>query len=506
MNFQKITNFYWWDFFSNKERLEILKNNSNYILTFEELNELLSKKSSIWNRNLSYRQNIRPTASKKSETVYNSYNNFKSKLEFKISNLTSLDYKSDLLYLWWNWNRIYEILLNDVIHEYDSEEDFSKLDKDKKQEIKIKKEKELENLKKEDDYILKQYIHTNYEKDKIKDYEHLLDIVNSEFVLLDLETTGFYNLHQIIEFGWRCYNREFRKTLERIEEVKKIKTKENFLSVVKFFNTDYLYYSDGYELLKSISNHIISKINNDYQISDIVKTEDFNDIVNKIDFWQSNINKETFISMILKMNVFYFKYSLQVHFYIKQYKDYVNKFNEWIHHISNDIIQTQWKTLEESCNAIYKFLNNQVVLAQNSDFDLLKISELFNDAKKKWPKIKNIYDTINIFTEWHKKLWIANLVTYNSLDYITKLYTGVDMKDATLSWTKDRHTAIYDVNLTKKMVDYVVNTNKEYDDAKDTETKEKIINRLLKNINKEKKEKKKTFIEKAEMSWQTTLF
>jgi len=93
--------YYGYKYFDVNNRLEILKNNSNFKLDDETLEELVKQKCSFWSkRNLSFRQYIK---------AY--YEDFKDKLQEEIKKMTSLNDKGDVILLWWNYNRVLEITI-----------------------------------------------------------------------------------------------------------------------------------------------------------------------------------------------------------------------------------------------------------------------------------------------------------------------------------------------------------------------------------------------------------
>ena len=93
--------YYWYRYFDVNKRLEILKNNNNFKLSDEDLEELVKQKCSFWSkRNLSFRQYIK---------AY--YEDFREKLQEEIKKMTALNDKWDIILLWGNYNRVLEITI-----------------------------------------------------------------------------------------------------------------------------------------------------------------------------------------------------------------------------------------------------------------------------------------------------------------------------------------------------------------------------------------------------------
>jgi len=447
--------YYWNIYFDVNKRLNILKNNTNFILSDDEIEELVKKKCTFWNkRNLSFRQFIK---------AY--YEDFKAKLIEEIKKLTSLDPNSDVLLLWWNYTRVLEktIWLDNII----------------------------ENEK------TKMLPKTFYTIDRFSKYEEIKKVLANEYLMLDLETTWFNKLNQIIEFGWIIYNRKITKTEERIWEAKYIANEKLLLSIFKYFDEKYLYWEDWYDIILELSIYWLecqkSKIKLDKEV--------LKEIISRFDFNYSNLTEVSLLEKFELINNFDLIYNKQIHFYVEHYKDFSNKMNESIHHISNDKRTSVWKKTEDILPALHKLLTGQVVLAHNALFDISKISEFFNDFKYKWPKINKIYDTINLFQIINREMWIGDKINLYNLDYLSKLYLGINLSSSSWDATQDRHTAIYDVKLTNRNVIKAQDTINAY--ILDNWTP--LINDLLKNIWKDKKVK----LDKATKNlavWQIWLF
>lgn len=476
------TKYYWYEFFDINNRVNILKNNTNFYLSNNDLEELVKKKCTFWNkRNLSFRQYIK---------AY--YTDFKEKIVDEVRKLTSLDPLSDVLMIWWNYNRVLEITawLDNVLDDDLSEEDIEK------------KNKEVSVL-------------NNYKIDRVSKYQEIKDILKGEYILLDLETTWFNKLNQIIEFWCVVYNRAIN--LNTINETQYINNEKLFLSIFKYFKSEFI--NDNFDKFielstivkdynnnfnKELENKINSNIefNVEYkyeQVYENIFTEynknnksiiiDFLNNNNFIENLSKNITLDILFDKFKIIDNFDFKYNKKIHFYIEHYKDYSNKMNESIHHITNETRTKKWKKIDDIIPALQKLLDGWVILAHNAWFDMWKISEFFNDFKIKWPNIKAAYDTINFFQIINKEMNISNKVSFYNLDYLTKLYLWVNLSIADDESSKDRHTAIYDVNLTNANLNKAINVAESY--IKDKE--HNLINEILINIWKwivEKKSKK----------------
>jgi DNA polymerase III epsilon subunit-like protein len=467
---EKNNKYYWSDFFDPQNRLMILKNNTNFFLDDEALEELLKKKATFWKkRNLSFRQYIK--------AYYEDFNNV---LIDSIKKLTSIEDGTDILYIWWNYTRILEktIWLDNVLDITDEEIKHANLNKSK--------------------------YHNSYHINIVNDDETLRSIIDNEYILLDLETTWFNKLNQIIEFWWIIYNRKINK--DRLDEITKIKNDSTLLGMLKYIKMDYI--KDNFNIIKNISKELIDYMSNETYWSIVNENweEIFINIENNLieenilwwfDFWSLLIKKELFIEKINKIILSWnidnvgLKYNRQIHFYLEHYKDFSNSMNESIHHIKNETRTKKWLKSDVVIKWLNKLLDWAIILAHNAKFDMSKIEEFYNDFKIKWPKIKAIYDTINIFQFINKQIKIADKISFYNLDYITKLYLWVDLKSLDFAWwdnsNKDRHTAIYDVKLTNRNLIKAYEAYKSYID----DNSELLINEILNNVSKGKEKSKK---------------
>jgi len=453
---EQLKKYFWYGYLDINKRLEILHNNNNWFLEKKDLIELLEKTAAFWK--------WRKERWKYKTYIKKDYDDFLSSLKEEVKKNTSLSPESDAILLWANHkNIIYYINWELEINEKIKEKTFTK-------------------------YTIKEL----YELKEIK------NILDNEFFLLDTETTWFNELNQIIEFGWIIYNRKVDNSDLRLKEVLNVKNikSNSILSIFKYIQYDFLK-EKWFFIIKEYAT--LLEENSKYKKSN--KEEErikyfslLEELSNKLKDYLININKKEFDYLLVLIDDFNLVHNRKIHFYIKPYKDYITDITYNVHHITNDLITEKGIEIDKVWNGLYKILENQHILAHNVWFDMTKIVELFNDLKLKWPKVKGFYDTINIFQVLNNELDIWNKITKFNLDYLSKVYLGVNLNLETEN-TKDRHTAIFDVKLTKSNIDKVYNDVKKYkDNLILIKEKEKIVKERL-------KEEEKKFNEKINNYW-----
>lgn len=152
------------------------------------------------------------------------------------------------------------------------------------------------------------------------------------------------------------------------------------------------------------------------------------------------------------------KASWKLEFLLKPYKMKVWQEVQELTWITNYKMEKEGKNIDKVADAIYNLLHDKNIIAHNIAFDYWKIQEFFIDLNRDIPLPKMIIDSIDMTKKIAQEDLIIDHIKWFSLNYLVKNILWINISNL-----EERHTALFDVVYTKKVIDLFLEDRKKWE-------------------------------------------